>query len=120
MTQIKDSNVIKTPEVVLNPLFFIPPGVVDVRTGTGDVTDEDGSSFDDVSDLQVIDVDDAITDPDLVDGDSDGTEAPATPQWMSIIGQEVRIATDGRAVVDVVIELEDVTGASEYDIRVTK
>jgi hypothetical protein len=125
MDQIKSTNVINAPEVVLNPVFFLPPDVVDVRVGTSsEPVEEDGVTYDDV-----IDADDVITDEDLatdpgpevpVDDDGEGAEVLPTPQWMNIIDQQVRIAPDGKAVVDVVIELEDVSGATEYDVRITK
>lgn len=130
MSQISTANVIKTPEVVLNPVFFLPPDVVDVRVAdTSDPAEEDGVTYDDV-----IDADDVLTDgssdnqddgvsdtPNIpTDDDGEGAEVLPTPQWMQIIDQQVRIAPDGKAVVDVVIELEDVTGATEYDVRITK
>jgi len=125
MDQIKTTNVIKAPEIVLDPTFFLPPDVVDVRVGnTSDPAEEDGVTYDDI-----VDVDDVIvSDDDLanpgpevpVDDDGEGAELLPTPQWMNIIDQQVRIAPDGRAVVDVVIELEDITGATEYDVRMTK
>lgn len=121
--QIKDTNVIKTPEVVLNPVFFLPPDVIDVRSGTPPTeNEEDGVTYDDV-----VDVDDVLTDSPIDTGsddfpidDGDAVEMLPTPQWMNIIDQQVRIAPDGKAVVDVVIELEDVSGATEYDVRVAK
>lgn len=130
MDQIKTTNVIQAPEVVINPAFFLPPDVVDVRVGdTSDPTEEDGVTYDDV-----IDADDVLTDDDgsstddgdtgtpsvPTDDDGEGAEMLPTPQWMNIIDQQVRIAPDGKAVVDVVIELEDITGATEYDVRITK
>lgn len=125
MDQIKTTNVIKAPEIVLDPTFFLPPDVVDVRVGnTSDPAEEDGVTYDDI-----VDVDDVIiSDDDLAnpgpevptDDDGEGAELLPTPQWMNIIDQQVRIAPDGRAVVDVVIELEDITGATEYDVRMTK
>ena len=125
MSQLKSTNVIQAPEVVLNPLFFVPPDVVDVRVGVDDdLVEDDSITYDDV-----IESDDVITsDSSLADSapsvpeddDGEGVEVLPTPQWMNIIDQQVRIAPDGKAVVDVVIELEDVSGATEYDVRVTK
>lgn len=128
MAQISTANVIKTPEVVLNPVFFLPPDVIDVRVGgSSEPVEEDGVTYDDI-----IDADDALVDgstdnggisdtPNIpTDDDGEGAEVLPTPQWMNIIDQQVRIAPDGKAVVDVVIELEDVTGATEYDVRMTK
>lgn len=125
MSQIKTTNIIQAPEVILNPVFFLPPDVIDVRVSdTSDPMEEDSVSYDDI-----IDIDDVLSDGDLAtssgpeniaDEDGEGGEVLPTPQWMTIIDQQVRIAPDGKAVVDVVIELEDVSGTSEYDVRVTK
>lgn len=125
MSQIKTTNIIQTPEVVLNPVFFIPPDVIDIRVGDPtDPSEENDVTYDDI-----IDVDDNLTDQDLAtssgpediaDEDGEGGEVLPTPQWMTIIDQQVRIAPDGKAVVDVTIELEDVSGTTEYDVRVTK
>jgi hypothetical protein len=119
MRQISTSNVIKNPDVILNPVFFLPPDVIDVRVGdTSDPSEEDGVTYDDVVESSDVLVDDTPNIP--IDDDGEGAEVLPTPQWMNIIDQQVRIAPDGKAVVDVVIELEDVTGATEYDIRMTK
>jgi len=129
MGQISTANVIKTPEVVLNPQFFVPPDVIDVRVAdTSEPVEEDGVTYDDVVDADDVLVDGSDTDdggisdtPSIpTDDDGEGAEVLPTPQWMNIIDQQVRIAPDGKAVVDVVIELEDVTGATEYDVRITK
>jgi hypothetical protein len=107
--QIKDTNVIKTPEVVINPAFFLPPDVIDMRSGYTDTIEEDNVSFDDV-----FDADDPVS-PDTTDEEG-GLEAPEN---FEVVDQIVRIGPDGNAVVDVIIEFDD-EGHNEYDIRVTK
>ncbi len=107
--QIKDTNVIKTPEVVINPQFFLPPDVIDMRSGYTDTIEENDVSVDDV-----VDADDPVA-PDANDDDG-GLEAPEN---FSVVEQIVRIGPDGNAVVDVIIEFVD-DGHNEYDIRVTK
>lgn len=108
--QIKDTNVIKTPEVVINPQFFLPPDVIDMRSGYTEIIDENNVSFDDI-----VDADDPVA-PDTDDSDDNGLEAPEN---FSVVEQIVRIGPDGNAVVDVIIEFID-DGHNEYDIRVTK
>jgi hypothetical protein len=131
MSQISTANVIKTPEVILNPQFFLPPDVIDVRVAdTSDPSQEDGVTYDDVIDADDVladgsddsSIDGGVSDTPNIpsDDDGEGAEVLPTPQWMNIIDQQVRIAPDGKAVIDVVIELEDVTGATEYDVRMTK
>jgi hypothetical protein len=120
MAQIKDTNVIKTPEVVLNPQFFLPPDVIDMRSGYQDIIQEDNVTYDDA----IIDADNQSQSDYGVDNGESGTNESAesipSPQWMNIIDQQVRISTDGKAIVDVTVEFEDISGSSEYDIRVTK
>jgi hypothetical protein len=107
--QIKDTNVIKTPEVVINPQFFLPPDVIDMRSGYTDTFEEEDVSVDEVFDA------DAPVDDDVA-GDDTSLEAPEN---FSVVEQIVRIGPDGNAVVDVIIEFVD-DGHNEYDIRVTK
>ncbi len=42
------------------------------------------------------------------------------PDEITIISQTTRTAPDGRQVVDVVIDVSDVEGAMNYDVRITK
>ncbi|AVD99239.1 hypothetical protein SEA_BILLNYE_37 [Streptomyces phage BillNye] len=108
--QIKDTNVIKTPEVVINPAFFLPPDVIDMRSGYTDIVEEDDVSVD-----EVYDADDPSPD---TNGDNE-ENGLAAPENFSVVEQVVRIGPDGNAVVDVIIEFDD-EGHNEYDIRVTK
>ena len=41
------------------------------------------------------------------------------PGSFEILSQTVRTAPDGRQVVDIVIEVEDMPGAADYDFRIT-
>ena len=60
------------------------------------------------------------------DGETLPTEGQPTtnylqaPNTMSIVSQTVKVAPDGRFVVDVVIEVEDVPGAANYEVRLSK
>jgi hypothetical protein len=111
--QIRDTNVVKTPEVVINPAFFLPPNVIDMRSGTETEFEEEDVALNDI-----VDSDDIDTAP-IPDADeSDDSGLPA-PENFSVVEQIVRIGPDGNAVVDVIIEFED-QGHNEYDIRVTK
>ncbi|QIN94031.1 hypothetical protein PP459_gp203 [Streptomyces phage Wakanda] len=117
--QIRDTNVVKTPEVVINPAFFLPPDVIDMRTYV-----EDDFESNDVEISEVLDVDDAddvsFEDSPSTDDDApDDTAGLAAPDGFTIVEQIVRIAPDGNSVVDVVIEFND-EASMEYDIRVTK
>lgn len=108
--QIRDTNVVKTPEVVIDPSFFLPPDVIDMRAGYTETIEEDNSSFDDI-----VDADEPVVNT----GPDDSAHGLSAPENFKVVEQTVRIGPDGNAVVDVVIEFED-DGHNEYDIRVTK
>jgi hypothetical protein len=45
---------------------------------------------------------------------------PETPSLIEIKSQNVKIKEDGTYAVDVIIEVEDVVGVSEYEVRISK
>lgn len=45
---------------------------------------------------------------------------PATPAILSVKEQIIKFAPDGSAKIDVILEVQDIDGAVEYDIRVAK
>ena len=123
--QIKDSQIIKVPDIVIDPQFFVPDDVIGVRPAEeleqvpndpdlenleipfDDLYDEneDGTSYDDEATFS----DDVTDDPDALD----------TPSGLTVLSQTVRMSTDGRAVVDVTFNVDDIIGATNYEIRVT-
>lgn len=82
------------------------------------------------------DVEDWIYDEDALAGESDDAfdseleeeaeEGPdeevilKPPAGMKVVSQEIRHKPNGSIVVDVVIEFDEVKGATDYDIRTTK
>jgi len=110
--QIKDTNVIQTPDVVINPIFFLPPDVVDMRSGANEPEDLE---FPEIGLDDVVSADDPLP-PD--DGDIPGDSGLPVPDF-EVVQQIVRIAPDGNAVVDLILEFDD-NGGEEYDVRVTK
>lgn len=113
------SNQIQGPSY-LDPMFEIPEGLVNyqhstVPTGsaTDYVTDEEIES--DLADTEVSDeVDIAVQ--------IDPEEVPNLdiPNEFTIVEQVIRTLPSGMQVVDVIIEVEDVPGAINYDFRVVK
>lgn len=57
---------------------------------------------------------------DAIEEDDVSEDEPEVPQDIQIISQTVRTGPDGSQVVDVVIEVDDVPDAVQYDVRVTK
>jgi hypothetical protein len=39
---------------------------------------------------------------------------------MTIVSQTLRVGPDGKVTVDVVIETSDITGISEFEVRITR
>lgn len=83
----------------INPSFDIPDGVEEM-----------------VVDTEVLPIlEDDSPDPSTVpDG---GLEVP---DYIEIIEQIVHINADGSKTIDVVIEVEDIGGLVQYDVRLTK
>lgn len=52
--------------------------------------------------------------------DLTGAETLLPPEMVTVVSTSARQAPDGRTVIDVVIEVEDVPGITQYDIRVAK
>lgn len=95
-------------EIVIDPRFSKPPNVVDVR---------DASNVDGISYYESI--------PDYNDfeeaepQDQDAVGIPMPPTSFSVVSQTVR-NVDGNQVVDVVLEVPDIPGVKQFDIRVAK
>lgn len=105
-------------DVAIDPaFFFVPEDVVDVRAGSGDDPDPslqvEENWTEDAADT--IALEDATTIEDVA-----AALGIETPQSLTIVSQEVRVAPDGRSLVDIVLDVEDVPGASNYELRVTK
>jgi len=93
-------------DVVLDPHFFVPSGVVDVRQ-------QNNENAEYLYDDSIL----AEEGPTL---ETPTSVIPMPPTSYQIASQRVRIASDGRAVVDVYIEFPDVDGIETIDVAVTK
>lgn len=98
----------------IDPRFFLPPNVVDI--GYVDTTDV---SSDEPNDI--IEVDYEIVDESMVlDPDNGGSgDALEPPDSIVVVSQTAR-TTSGGVVVDVVIDVEELAGITEFGVRVTK
>ena len=114
--------------VTLDPsVFFVPSGVIDIRPEIdNDGMDDGHEGPDGVPSWDWLDSPDGsnrsdwLTDSDYPSDSIDSPDILQTPQWLSVISQEVRVSSDGTVNVDIVVEVEDITGCSNYEIRVTK
>ena len=95
----------------IDPNFFVPPNVIgleqaepiDYSTATDsaiyDITPTDGSI--------------EITNP-------TSTSALQPPSTVTIYSQTISVGPDGMALVDVILDIVDVPGATSYDIRISQ
>jgi hypothetical protein len=133
MAQIRDTDIIRTPEVNLDPRLFIPDGVIDIGVKSSGIDPEnptDTPSATSAEAIEGVEVDDSGTTDDgevhydepsnLPVESGDEEDKLPTPQYIEIVSQTIRIAPDGSSLVDVVINVEDIPGISNYDVRMTK
>lgn len=109
--------------VTLDPNFSLPPGVIDI--GYKDI-DEVGESRTDRSTEtgEVVNVDYDEVSYGEVNGDAGsdtgGADKLFPPDAITLVSQQTRTTTDGRVVVDVILEVSDAIEGVTYDVRLTK
>lgn len=95
-----------------DPNLDIPVGLVNTQI----VSNPDVVTTPNLSDTDIQDGE-PDNDSDFEAEDTDTTLA--APQSYAVVSQVVRTGPDGTQVVDVVVDVEDVPGALEYEVRVT-
>jgi hypothetical protein len=107
-------------KTLVDPLFSPPPGSEDEFVFSREGTDGEiiaiGDGFSDDGDF--IDEFDDEFDEGYPDDDDEFTLD--VPQDFEVISQILRRAPGGQQVVDVVIEAEEIEGATNYEIQVVK
>ena len=112
-------NVAQSQDVALDPNFFLPPNVVDLRYISSDDFNDVPSDESQEEDI----VDDGLTaepEGDLSPVDLGGTSVLSPPANITVVSQTVRVLSGGGYVVDVVIDVEDVDNALYYETRLSK
>lgn len=108
-------------KVIIDPLFAIPEGTEDQFEHSEeevyfseDITEQEFTYLDslEIEYADEIDYDEGYDDEDDV--------ALETPETFNIIAQTLRRAPGGQQVVDIVVDVDDVAGATNYEIQVTK
>lgn len=100
----------KQNKIVVPLDFYLPPnseGFVRIDLESGDRTDEES---DDGGSDEIIDV--------TYDGPGSQTEL-SPPIFVTVVSQTLKTSANGQQTVDVLIEVEDVPGATDYDVRLT-
>lgn len=106
------------PQVTeINPMFFIPEGIDELKYGDNLITveadDVDENEFD-------VDIDADDVDGVGADDGTDYSDSPETPTIFGVILQTIHVDDTGSEVVDVVFDVEDVFNVDSYEIRATK
>jgi hypothetical protein len=113
------TNTNTTPaKTVIDPNFHIPEGLESFVYSDEDNPGPLPESI--AADSDVVEVyTDAPADEDSEQGDI-SHDAPAIPGEVVVINQKIRTSPDGRQVVDLTLEVDDIDGVVGFDIRVTK
>jgi hypothetical protein len=109
----------KKDETVIDPNFFLPPNVYDFR-----YVDSDQAGSDSPTDAE----DNTVEGDPIVNPESDTTidTAPEEnsqlpiPYSITVVSQTVKAAAGGGYLVDIVIDIPDMSGVESYDVAVTK
>jgi hypothetical protein len=109
---------------IVDPLFLIPDEVGDFEY-PADPLEQDVEYDYDVEEALTGDFlgydDELESDVYIVDeGESEYYELPDTPNTITVIDQIIRTGTNGMQVVDLILDVEEVPGAIDYQFRVVK
>lgn len=110
--------------VTLDPNFFLPPNVVDMRYVDPEVESDSATTRGDNgevinADYNEVDYSEIASNPDDA-GSNTVTYMIQPPDSVSVVSQQVRVTSDGRFVVDVILDVADIAGVVQYDVRVSK
>lgn len=108
-----------SPETtVIDPRFDIPDGLAEfVYPSTDTPVDQSAAQGADSDVIEVFTGEPGINEP---ISDDFAHDAPPVPQQFAIVSQTIHMSPDGRQLVDVEIQVEDIQGVIQIDFRVTK
>lgn len=100
-------------DIWFDPSIPIPEGIKNTRVKEKDF--DDGELMDNAEDIDVQEDtpedDDSILDEDAIDDEL------GVPGSFTIVSQSTRTLPDGTQLVDIVIDVEEVEGAENYQVR---
>lgn len=109
-----------TETSILDPMFYLPEGLrgVDYSEDELDLAQE----TDELTTQEIFGDEDYIEDEGYVvdDADMELAEDVDSPNELTVIEQIIRTLPNGMQVVDLVIDVETVADAIDYDFRVVK
>lgn len=105
------TNAPKPTEIVIDPSFLIPDGVSELVHGEGNlvITQGEEDPYTLGPDEYLVDPGELYDIPSLID----------VPTNFTVVEQIIRTVQGGMQVVDVVIDVEDVPGAQNYEAHYT-
>lgn len=103
---------------IIDPRFDVPEGLDSFAYEESVNPDELSTA--EGPDSDVIEI--YTGEPSVEESDSDDFthDAPPVPQEFTILSQTIHMSPDGRQLVDVEIQVEDIPGVIQIDFRVTK
>ena len=108
-----DNPLISQQPITVDPNFFLPPSLINGEYSSVDGPfSEDDETVGGTGDTVVEVIDESAT-----DGGITGLRPPDT---VTVFSQTVRIAPDGRQVIDVLLDVETVEGAADYEVRYSR
>lgn len=112
-----------TKDKGLDPSFFLPPNVIDLRYSNtnGDSADGEEDGGPEPLDTESPPMGEVLNDEGF--GDLSSPEVAAAlpiPEGLTIVSQTVRTKPGGGYVVDVVVDVTDMPGIENFDLAVTK
>ena len=111
--------------VTVDPNFPLPPGVSDLGYQTPEEkNDSTLDRSDSTGQVVVTEYDDGYFGDENEATDEGETSNPTAtllpPDWVQVVSQVMRQTSDGRYVVDVILEVEDLAGVTGYEVGITK
>jgi hypothetical protein len=109
---------ISPAKTVIDPRFDVPEGLDSFVYQES--TNPDEIKVEGVSDTDVIEIYTGEPSVEETDADDYTHDAPPVPEQFSVLSQTIHMSPDGRQLVDVEIEVEDIPNVVQIDVRVTK
>lgn len=124
---INSGQVVKKPDITIDPNFFLPPNLSEVEykveqifgdDSPQDLVDENGEVVVLVEPFNAVTEDGSFgTLGDSIQVAEDKLPVPGKP---TLVSQTTRATPGGNIVIDVVLDVPDIPGIQEVDIRISK
>jgi hypothetical protein len=120
MEQIRATQIIPIRELSQNP-YVAPPKDLELNTKEANGTTVSKTTIDAPSNIGTS-VAPVLNPGGANYGDSlnDAAQLPAVPHIINIKQQIINMHDDGTSTIDLVLNIENITGVTEYDIRIAK